>query len=46
MKTDTRQKAEEIWLHYFNQVLLEKGLISEAEWRKLNWEIRKSTNTQ
>lgn len=33
-----QQVAEEIWLHYFNNVLYEKHLISEQERNRMaNW---------
>ena len=42
MKTGAQQKVEEaVWLHYFNAILLENGLIQEEEWRKMNWRIGK-----
>ena len=42
MKTETQLRAEEIWLHYYNRILLEKGLISESDWRKMNLKIQKN----
>lgn len=30
-----KQVAEEIWLHYFNNYLLEHGVITEREHRKM-----------
>lgn len=37
--------AKEIWLNYFNSVLYEKGIISEAERNKMTQLIRKKCRT-
>lgn len=34
-KAREKQVAEEIWLHYFNNYLLEHGVITEREHRKM-----------
>lgn len=34
-KAREKQVAEEIWLHYFNNYLLEHGAITEREHRKM-----------
>ena len=31
MEQKQRHAAEQIWLHYYNQTLFEKGLITETE---------------
>ena len=35
--------AEELWLHYFNDSLLTKGVITEKEHLKMNLEINLRT---
>jgi len=41
-----KQTAEKIWLHYFNDVLFQKGVISERDRNKmaLKIESRKSSS--
>lgn len=34
-----RKMAEQIWLHYFNRVLFEKGLITERERNRMTQRI-------
>lgn len=34
-----KAKAKKVWLTYFNQVLFEKSLISEEEFRRMNVKI-------
>lgn len=34
-----KTEAKKVWLTYFNQVLLEKHLISEVEFRRMNAKI-------
>ena len=34
-----RSVIEKMWLHYFNISLLEKGLITEAQYRKMKAQI-------
>ena len=36
MNTDTNISAKEIWLTYFNDILFEKGVISEKEKNKMS----------
>lgn len=31
--------ARETWLHYFNDYLRERGIITEEEWRKIRQKI-------
>lgn len=37
--TASRKKLENLWLRYYNAVLLEKGLITEDMFRKIEREI-------
>ena len=37
------QIFREIWLNYFNRVLLEKGLISEQEYNRIKIRIQSQT---
>lgn len=41
MSTQTAEKAaaREIWLHYFNRYLYERGVITEREYRKMRLRI-------
>ena len=34
-----RAAAEQIWLHYYNQVLYERGIIEEAERNRMSHRI-------
>lgn len=48
MNVDTNMSAKEIWLTYFNNVLYEKGLISEKEKNKMSnliYQKCRSTNS-
>lgn len=38
-ETKRRSVVEKMWLHYFNISLLEKGLITEAQYRKMKTQI-------
>lgn len=38
--TSTKNTAEQIWLQYFNNVLYEKGLITEQDKTKMANEIK------
>ena len=35
-ESQKRHIAENLWLHYYNRTLLEKGLISEQEWSQMS----------
>ncbi len=42
MNNHTHQKiAETIWLNYFNNIALERGIIDEQEWRNMHWIIER-----
>ena len=45
LSNEQRRKnvAEELWLHYFNDSLLTKGVITEKEHLKMNLEINLRT---
>ncbi len=34
--------ARQIWLNYFNNTLLERGVITEDEWRRMKLRIERS----
>lgn len=38
-KIDKKRLAEQIWLAYFNQILFEKGIITEKERNKMALKI-------
>ena len=38
-----KQVAEKIWLHYFNQILFERGVINEIERNKMSFKIENFT---
>lgn len=38
-KTKNELVVEELWLRYFNDSLLEKGLITKEQWLKMNTKI-------
>lgn len=42
---DKNVNVKEMWLNYFNQVLFEKGIISEEERNKMKFEIFKKCRT-
>lgn len=42
---DKNVNVKEIWLNYFNQVLFEKGVISEEERNKMKLIIRNNCRT-
>ena len=31
-----RRIAEQLWLHYYNRVLYERGIIDEDEWTRMS----------
>ena len=39
MEQQKKSVAEQLWLHYYNQTLYEKGLITERERNKMNHKI-------
>ena len=39
MTTSKEILARQLWLHYFNRVLLGKGIITQEEYRKLSRQI-------
>jgi len=43
---DKNINVKEIWLNYFNQVLFEKGIITEEERNKMKLEILKNVAHQ
>lgn len=47
MTNEEKRKAmaEQIWLEYFNRTLLEKGLITEAEYHNMSNYIRNRKST-
>ena len=36
---DKKAMARQLWLHYFNRVLYERGVITQEEYRKLHCRI-------
>lgn len=39
--TSLEQVVRQTWLHYFNNYLYERGIITEVEWRKMHYLIER-----
>ena len=44
-KTDKQLLAEKIWLHYYNDVLYRRGIITEEAYHKMIHRINSRTKT-